>query len=291
MTKLYFCEKLQRICFIPILLLLIAGHVLAAECDMNPAFSQTDMDAKGGVTSVWSDAQTSSLLFVSSLNVNTDGTRRSYSVEDFWGEKSALNNVCNAMSDACDNLSKEEKRDRRILTQQANNEDWPHELLKQTKLSPNIIPMVHGKPCPLVDGFLVSATELQKLNIKDVCDINNYVDSLTTSAIVIPRTRWKEIANTKKLVEIPNEFSKRNAKVGDLVVAMVPGSDKPFFAVIGDTGPVNELGEASIALNGRLLGKTSLPENYDHVRGRDRYKGQGWEVPDAVVLIFPSAKK
>jgi hypothetical protein len=256
-------------------LLLMISVTYAAECKMTQAFMQPDGNAKGGVTSVWSDKESSSLFFIESLNVNTDGTRHSYSVEDFWGEKRALNNLCNAMSDACAGLSKDALRTRRIVTQQAHANGWPAAQLQQTKISSAIIPFKGGKPCPLVDGFLVSATALHKPRIADVCDISNYVDALTTPALVIPKA--------------PSEFAQR-AKVGDLVVAMVPGTNQPVYAVIGDTGPARELGEGSIALNGKLLGRTSLPINYLEVRGKGEFQGRGWTVPRAIVLIFPGTR-
>lgn len=109
-----------------------SSSAYAVECGMAEAFKQPDGNAKTGFTSVWSDKKASSLLFVESLNVNTDGTRRSYSVDDFWGEKTALNNLCNAMSDVCGGLSKNELRNRRIITQQASFDGWPEDQLKKT---------------------------------------------------------------------------------------------------------------------------------------------------------------
>jgi len=37
-------------------------------------------------------------------------------------------------------------------------------------------------------------------------------------------------------------IAKLNVKAGDLVVAMVPGTSQPVYAMVGDTGPANELG-------------------------------------------------
>jgi hypothetical protein len=226
---------------------------------------------------VWSDSLNKSLLFIERLNVNTDGTRRSYNVDDFWGQRNTLNNVCNAMRDGCAGLGSEELRNRRLLTQRAASLDWPAELLSQTKISSDIIPFRNNKPCPAVAGFLVSATSLAKPGSTDPCDINNYVDALTVPAIVIPKGS-------------SSEFALRNAAVGDLVVTMTPNSEVPVFAVVGDTGPVNQLGEGSIALNGKLLGKTAPPVNYDEVRGRGNFVGRAWTVNRAVVLIFPGTR-
>jgi hypothetical protein len=253
----------------------------AVECGMAEAFKQSDGNVKKGFTSVWSDKKTSSLLFVESLNVNTDGTRRSYSVDDFWGEKTALNNLCNAMSDGCAKLSKSDLKNRRILTQQAFSDGWPEDQLKKTKISSSIIPFKKGKPCPPVNGYLISATALHKPNVSDVCEIGNYVDALVTPALVLPKNPSKQELS---------QFAKRNAKVGDLVVAMVPNASQPVYAVVGDTGPATELGEGSIALNGKLLGKVSPPLNYLEVLGKGEFKGRAWTVPQAIVVVFPGTR-
>lgn len=282
MSTYYSLKRFFNIAFANgVLLLTVGSSAYAVECGMAQAFRQPDGNAKSGFTSVWSDKDTSSLLFIESLNVNTDGTRRSYSVEDFWGEKNALNNLCNAMSDACGGLSKDELRNRRIVTQKASADGWPEAQLKKTKISASIIPFKDGKPCPPVNGFLVSATALHKPKISDVCDISNYVDALVTPALVLPKNPSKKESS---------EFAKRNAKVGDLVVAMVPGASQPVYAVVGDTGPATELGEGSIALNGRLLGKASLPVNYLEVRGKGEFKGRAWTVPQAIVIVFPGTR-
>lgn len=254
--------------------------ILAAaepDCNMTVAFQQPD---EGARTNVYTDPAGTALLFVDDLKVNTDGTRRSYSVDDFWGKSRALNNLCNAMSDACAGLSQAQLQQRRELTQAASQAGWPTDMLAKTRISSNIIPFRHGKPCPAVDGFLVSATSLTKGSVTDACDISSYIDALTVPALVIPKNPQGGKSG----------FSTRNAAVGDLVVATVPGSNRVVFAVVGDTGPANQLGEASIALNGKLLGRIKEPANYDEVRGRGIYKGKGWGVPYAAVLIFPRTR-
>jgi len=62
------------------------------ECQMSRAFAQRDINSLSGTgrTAVWEDPSSSALFFVESLEVNTDGTRRSYSVDDFWGERVAI---------------------------------------------------------------------------------------------------------------------------------------------------------------------------------------------------------
>ena len=240
-------------------------------CDMAFSFFQTDKDAKGGRTAVWADAA-GNLMFIEKLNVNTDGTRRSYAVGDFWGETRALNNLCNAMSDACAGLSKDQLRARRIATQEAAQAGWPADQLKATRLSPDIIPMPGGKPCPEVDGYLVSATALHAARVTDVCSLDNYADALKVPSIVIP----------KGSTRFPSQFLARNVKVGDLVAAMRIDQEAPLMAVVGDTGPVDSLGEASIAMNARLLGKQGEPQNYKDVKT--------WVAPPTLVLVFAGSR-
>jgi hypothetical protein len=261
------------------LLLAQPGH--AVDCDMSAAFAQKDGNAPGGVTAVWADPAGRSLLFVDRLNVNTDGTRRSYSVDDFWGERVALNNLCNAMSDGCAGLDNAGLKARRELTQRAAAEGWPAPLLAQTKIAASIIPFKGGKPCPAVNGFLVSATALHKPQVADACDITNYADALVTPAIVLPKNPAQGVLSG---------FAQRGARVGDLVVAFLRDKPEPVFAVVGDTGPAGELGEGSVALNGRLLGKTAEPVNYQELRGKGVFKGKAWVTPPTVVIVFPGTR-
>jgi hypothetical protein len=152
--------------------------------------------------------------------------------------------------------------------------------LKQTRLSPHIIPMPGGKPCAPVDGYLVSATALHAKVVTNPCALESYVDSLTTPAIVIPKS---STAN-------PSQFKQRGVTVGDLVTAVSLDGALAVHGVVGDTCPVNKLGEASIAMNGKLLKRSGLPGNYREVRGKDEYKGKGWSAPQTFILIYARSK-
>jgi hypothetical protein len=255
----------------------------AADCKMAPAFAQPDRQGSTTVA-VWQDSSTSALLFADGMNVNTDGTRRSYSVSDFWGEateKGAINNLCNAMSDGCAGLNADQLKARRVLTQDARSRQWPADLLARTRISPSIIPFRNGKPCPELDGYLVSATALHKANISDQCDIANYVDALETSAIVLPKRARQGV---------PTPFETRGAKIGDLVAVLSGDGNILRFAVVGDTGPARELGEISVALAGQLLGKSKPPVNYREIRGKPPFQGKGWTVGKTFMLILPKTR-
>lgn len=251
---------------------LLHQSVFAAECGMSLAFRQPD--ERGTVArAVWQDAAGSALLFGDALKVNTDGTRRSYSVDDFWGERIAINNVCNAMSDACAGLGKAQLKARRVLAQQAKAQGWPADLLRQTRIDAGIIPFRDGRPCE--DGdFLVSATALQDARVADRCDASRYLDALAVASVVLPRRMRRGT---------PTGFEQRNARIGDLVAVVTADGDRPVFAVVGDSGPARELGEGSVALAGALLGKSAPPRNYQEVK-------KEWGVPAAFVLVFPGTR-
>jgi hypothetical protein len=267
----------------PTAALLIATLSTAAggqpTCPMVPSFNQLD---RGGTRSiaVWRAPGGGPLLFADAMNINTDGTRRSYSVDDFWGERNALNNLCNAMSDACAGLNSDQLRARRIITQSAKARGWPADLLRQTKLSPSIIPVVNGRPCPEVGGYLVSATSLQNPGIANVCDIRRYADALKINAVVLPK---------RARTGIPTDFQQRGAEVGDLAVALSANGNVLSYSVVGDTGPAKELGEVSVALAQRLTGRP-VPTNYQEIRGRGHFRGHAWSVGRTFVLIFPNSR-
>lgn len=277
---------------------LLSHQVTANSCSMSYEFSQPDgttKDKNGKSlprhTNVWADTD-KVMLFADTMNVNTDGTLRSYSVKDYWGESVALNNLCNASIDACSGLNTEQLKQRRIATQKASSDGWPPESIAKLKLSSEIIPFVKGKPCPEVDGFLVSATALKNPKISDVCNISRYLDSLTVNAVVLPRgvipLATKEKTKPKRL---PSEFEKRNAKVGDIAAVMSGDGTILAFAVVGDTGPSKELGEVSVALAKVLLNKPTLPLNYQEVRGRSPFKPtDSWTPGKTFIVVFPNTR-
>jgi hypothetical protein len=51
------------------------------------------------------------------------------------------------------------------------------------------------------------------------------------------------------------------AKLGDLLIAFNPRTQLFTAAIIGDSGPADNLGEGSVSLNMKLLGTTTPPTN------------------------------
>jgi len=243
----------------------------APTCDMVPSFRQKDRDAPGGLTRVFADARTpGALLFREKLNVNTDGTPRSYAIDDVFGRSHALNNMCNAMTDVCRGLSAAGRQARAKAVADAAAGGWTAPLFKRTFLGTNVIAMRRKSvPCVLPGGYLLSATALRDPAITDTCAAARYVDALKVPALVIP-------------LSSPG-FRAAGAKLGDLVAAIAPGQAEPVFGVVGDSGPSNALGEASIAMNGLLNGLNRDPANYRDVL-------RHWVVPKATVVIFARSR-
>jgi hypothetical protein len=254
--------------------LALAGPALAAPaCPMHQVASLPNRDAKSGQTPLWRSADThgAPIFFVVGFHTNTDGARHSYSVLDPWGEKTAFNNLCNAMHGSCAELPKDGKARpaRMAAVLAAYKAGWPADQLAATRLASNVIPFRDGKPCPLIDNeFLVSATALQAPKIKDVCDLANYADSSTVPGIVVPKG--------------VTELSKRGVQVGDLVAVLRPSASAPVFGVVSDTGDNGKLGEAGMAMNQALL-HLPPPTNYTTIKA-------GWDVPAAFVIIFPGTR-
>ncbi|WP_230167589.1 hypothetical protein [Roseomonas sp. CECT 9278] len=244
---------------------------------MRLAFTATDANTATGREPVWGQSQNPAagpLIFGARLNVNTDGTRRSYSVDDPGGRIFALNNVCNAMAGYCQGLSASALAERFRVLRQARDEGWPANLLAQSRLSASVIPRrSDGRVCPEIEQggrrYLVSSTALADPRAGDTCSIDRYVDALAVPALVLQGGS--------------NGFTQRGVRVGDAVVAWRPGLTAPVFAVAGDTGPTDRLGEGSIALNGALLRRTGEPANYLQVRSE-------YVVPRAHVLVFPGTR-
>jgi hypothetical protein len=132
-----------------------------------------------------------------------------------------------------------------------------------------------GKPCIFQSGdykgYYGSLTALTNGLTKDKgeCEVNNQINSITVPALV--------------LVGGTNVVKDFGARVGDLLVAYNPKTQLFSSAIIGDTGPADNLGEGSIFLNMKLLGTTDIPSNK-----KETYK---LSIEDQVLIaIIPASK-
>lgn len=224
------------------------------------------------------------ILFQTNLRVNTDGSPMSYHPQDSRGKTLALNNVCNA-------IAVRRERGTENLCRSSFNEaigvferfrDSNYRVVPQGyRITWNrVLPAVNenGMDVPCVfktgefKGYFGSMTALQNglTSNQGECGINNQVNPLKVPALV--------------LVGGENAVKNFGAKVGDLLIAYNPGTRISSAAIIGDTGPEDNLGEGSVLLNMRLRGTSTAPKNK-----QETYK-LGIEDSQVLIAIFPASK-
>jgi hypothetical protein len=203
------------------------------------------------------------ILFQTNLRVNTDGSPLSYHPQDPRGQTKALNNICNAIAvrkinaetNLCLNHSSfgqaihvfEQFRDSNFQTVPTGFRIRWNKVLATTR--------ENGKDVPCVfksgefKGYFGSLTALTNglTANKGECEINNQLNPMMVPALVL--------AGGEHPVK---EFG---ARVGDLLIAFNPKTQLFTSAIIGDTGPDDNLGEGSVSLNMKLLGTTTPPTN------------------------------
>ena len=251
-----------------LLFLIATGSLAAATCAFTPAFKRPHRGAKKvqvyqGLAEPTS-GNAAPLAFISELEVNTDGTRISYKVDDPHASHGAINDIRYALNPgmtAADFLK-------------VAKQNW--EPLDQTwrVLSPSVIERDSktGKPCIGPDNYLVSMTaDVSRAGAFDRqgdCDQTKWIDALTIPALVLPSN---------------SQFQKLDAKTRNFVVVMTLESPTRFaYGIVGDTGPEDKIGEASVEMNRILNG---LPPGSVPSGGQDaidRFQG-----PRSLILIFP----
>jgi hypothetical protein len=247
--------------FSPVLALLFCASVVSAQ---SFTVSQTGVfrpQNKKVLLLKDSTSQKKIIVFQTKLRVNTDGSPLSYHPQDPRGRDKALNNICNAIVVKRDGSAAnlcftrfgeaisvfERFRDSNFQTVPAGFRITWQNVLATVK--------ENGKDVPCVfqsgdfKGYFGSLTALKNglTSGQGECEINNQVNPMTVPALV--------------LVGGANVVKDFGAKVGDLLVAFNPKTRLFSSAIIGDTGPRDNLGEGSVLLNMRLLGTTTAPTN------------------------------
>ena len=199
------------------------------------------------------------ILFQTKLRVNTDGSPRSYHPQDPRGNTKALNNVCNAI------VVKKGSSNKNLCFTNFGEAISAFEKFRNSNFQTvpqgfritwgNVLATVNenGKDVPCVfktgedQGYFGSLTALKNglTGDKGECEVKNQVNSMTVPALV--------------LVGGENVVRDFGAQVGDLLVAFNPKTQLTTTAIIGDTGPKDNLGEGSVLMNMRLLGATTPP--------------------------------
>lgn len=221
------------------------------------------------------------LLFITSLKVNTDGTKISYHEDDPTGRRCAED--AGAAPCAINNIRNAYRNHTRPVSDFIAVRDAGYPMPKTWQvLSPNIIEKnaSTGKPCVTQDGYLVSMTADVAVeggfNRLGDCDQSKWIDALTVPAIVLP----------KKTAASPSQFIANEVVKRSLVVALSPTpSGRTVFGIVGDYGPVKEIGEASIAMNRALNG---LPVEEQPRHRQDAINR--FQAGRTAILLFPRSE-
>ena len=201
------------------------------------------------------------VLFQTNLAVNTDGSPLSYHPQDPRGQDKALNNVCNAIA------VRRVGEDKNLCKTEFTVAIGVFEKFRDTNYQKvpdgfqltwaNVLAMVkdRGRAVPCVftsgpfKGYFGSLTALQNglTGNKGECDINDQLNPLAIPALV--------------LAGGDTAMRQFGVRVGDLLVAFNPKTGRFSSAIIGDSGPPDNLGEGSVFLNMQLRGTAALPTN------------------------------
>lgn len=223
------------------------------------------------------------ILFKTNLQVNTDGIPTSYHPFDLRGNSKAINTILNgvAIYRLSDNIrisnpKKPNAFNAKQKTEMVSEAYTVFEKFRDSNYDkiPDgykiiwenvLIADKNGKPCVFetgeYSGYFASSTALKNglTENKGECDCNNQVNPFEVPTIVL--------AGGQNIVK------KYGAKVGDLVAAYNLTNHNIVYSIIGDTGPENNLGEGSVILNMKLLGKTNFPktrkETYNLATNKD----------------------
>ena len=201
------------------------------------------------------------ILFQTNLRVNTDGSPLSYHPQDPRGRTKALNNICNGIavrrvgsdSNLCFTAFGEAIRVFEKFRDSNFQTVPPGFRITWNKVLATV--QENGKDVPCVfksgefKGYFGSLTALRNGLTTDrgECEVNDQVNPMTVPALVLAGGQ--------------NPVKDFGAKVGDLLIAYNPRTQLFTTAIIGDTGPADNLGEGSVALNMKLLGTTTPPTN------------------------------
>jgi hypothetical protein len=246
------------------------ADVRLPQCDLRPAFMRPD--ERGAVqVQVYEGRPVEELngarplAFVSTLKVNTDGTKRSYHTDDPRGERIAINSILNAMRRSHRSYDKFERiRDKNW----PSPETWTYLLEGVIEKNADT-----DKPCIDSDGYLISKTSDVVVpggfNRVGDCDQSKWIDALSIPGLVVPKGQ--------------NQFYNRHARKRSPVFAVsMENPDHRSFGIIGDAGPEDELGEANVAMNRDLNGlpDSEIPSDYNDAKNR-------FQAPRSLIVIFP----
>ncbi len=208
---------------------------------------------------------------VPNVKVNTDGTRISYKADDPYGRNGAINDIRNAFRNHKWPVSKFEKV--RDAQWRPVEETW--KVLSRKIIEEDKRPGREGLPCMDPAGFLVSMTADTAIdggfNKVGDCDQSKWIDALTVPALVLPGG---------------SPFQDYGAGKRSIVIAMsVDDGRRLAYGIVGDIGPADEIGEASVEMNRILNGLADgdIPKSRSDAKAR-------FQAGRTVFLVLPGKK-
>lgn len=269
--------RLAEIVAIGLLLL----HSTGQACDMARVATAGD-----GTPIMGSSRGEPALFFRANLDVNTDGAARSYHPSDPRGRTMALNNMANAMTGifaadgrdiSCAPVRGECFTRYMTVFEESRDAGWSragHRYFTTRNIIPWRQDPRSGRlvPCTIergaYAGYFVSMTSRKVDDNRSDCDQDAWIDSLTYSAIVLPRgARW----------------SAQQHVAAEFAVAAVRNRSNGLvrFAIVGDRGPAKSLGEGSVALAAALRDVPVAPDaTYLTIRAL--------ALPSVDYVVFPA---
>jgi len=226
-----------------------------------------------------------SLYYRANMDVNTDGSGRSYHPMDPYGKKLAFNNIGNAIKriyDAAGNdVTCTPKKnacftriiDTFIAARNAKYDPVGHPRIETGHMIPWRMDAKLGRmvPCTIgsgvFKGYFVSPTSIAVDAKRSNCDQGRYLDSFTFNAVVLPEyVDWRSQGT-------PTDD-------GDVVVVRDVGTGRIAYAINGDRGPAKGIGEGTIRLTAAL--------KQVKLKGDEPYaKIKALAVKDVQYVVFP----
>ena len=252
-----------------------SSSLLAGQCGFRRAFDRPDEGGTATVRVFKGDPVSAlgnerPLLFITSLKVNTDGTKISYHKDDLRcvanpaATPCAINNIRNAYNDA-----DRPESDFAAVRDASFPLPKTWRVLSETIIEKNAST---GKPCITSDGYLVSMTADRAIDDgrEGDCEQSKWIDALSVPAIVLPKgSQFVDARLGKRSLVV--------AASGSTTKRVVPG-------IVGDFGPRNELGEATIAMNRALNGLPDTEQPKHRADAINRFQAKR-----TAVLLFPGS--
>lgn len=240
----------------------------SAICGLTHAFDHETRHY--GERRIYGDSQ--SLFFTSPMAVNTDGAPNSHHPDDPWGERLALNTICNGANAALpDGRNIDYRNCRELISafRAAREANWIEQSAPRIKFY-GVATSNSQRSIPCVteggefSGYFVSSTALIADASKDDCDQGRYLNSMDIPFAIYPRSP---------------KFKSHDVGAGDVVVYLNKANGAIDYGIIGDQGPRWGLAEGSIAFAQTLRQTTDHPQNR-----RDTYR---YSVAEVHALILP----